>query len=188
MMTLNPLFLLLTVLWFCSEGQLLIKCRTTSTSQDRGTLPLLLIAFSAAFIIAIAASYYLPGRIAEPPRELLIVIGYILMLLGIVFRRWAIHVLAEFFTVNVTIKKNHKLIQHGPYRLLRHPSYTGFLLSMLGFGLALGNWLSIIVLGVIITPLLIYRIRVEEAALRSAFPDQYQTYAQHTKRLIPFIW
>jgi protein-S-isoprenylcysteine O-methyltransferase Ste14 len=96
--------------------------------------------------------------------------------------------LGRFFTVNVTIRDDHKLIQSGFYKYLRHPSYTGSLLSFLGFGLSLDNWLS---LAIIFLPTLfafIYRMKVEENVLSEQFGEQYQDYILKTKRIIPFIY
>ena len=84
-------------------------------------------------------------------------------------RFWSICVLAHFFTVDVTIGAGHELIRHGPYRMLRHPPYTGALMTFLGFGLALGNAWSLLVLMVPVTIAFLWRIRIEGAVLADAF-------------------
>jgi protein-S-isoprenylcysteine O-methyltransferase Ste14 len=80
------------------------------------------------------------------------------------------------------------VIRSGPYRLLRHPSYTGILLALLGIGLALGTWLGL--LAVIVLPLIgvLIRIRVEESVLIDALGQEYVSYAAETRRLIPGVW
>jgi protein-S-isoprenylcysteine O-methyltransferase len=83
---------------------------------------------------------------------------------------------------------DHQLITTGPYRLLRHPSYAGSLLTLAGLGLALGNWLSLLsaVLGALLG--FIRRIPIEEAVLQARFGAEYTAYTQRTWRLVPFMW
>jgi len=107
---------------------------------------------------------------------------------GVVFRGYAILYLGRFFTPNVTIVEQHRLIQGGPYRFIRHPTYAGTLLAFLGIALSLGNAASLIIIVVPIVAVLWWRMRIEEAALKEAFGDQYRVYMQRTKRLVPFIY
>jgi protein-S-isoprenylcysteine O-methyltransferase Ste14 len=74
------------------------------------------------------------------------------------------------------------------YKHLRHPSYAGCLLGDLGLGLALSNWLSVVIIFAPILAATLYRIRVEEQALLESFGDEYFEYAQGTKRLIPKVY
>jgi protein-S-isoprenylcysteine O-methyltransferase len=103
------------------------------------------------------------------------------------FRLWAVLVLGRFFRVTVLVQDEHRLVEAGPYRLLRHPAYTGSLLTMIGLGLAMGNWLSLAAM--VLTPLAAYayRIRVEEEALRARFGESYERYAAARWRLVPFL-
>jgi protein-S-isoprenylcysteine O-methyltransferase Ste14 len=80
------------------------------------------------------------------------------------------------------------VITSGPYRFLRHPSYSGMLLISIGAGAAWGNWLGLGVLTLMTLVGLTYRIYVEEKALLEELGDRYRTYADHHKRLIPFVW
>jgi protein-S-isoprenylcysteine O-methyltransferase len=86
------------------------------------------------------------------------------------------------------IHADHQLITTGPYRLLRHPSYAGSLLTLAGLGLALGNWLSLLV--AVLGALLGFarRIPIEEAVLQTRFGAAYTAWAQRTWRLVPFMW
>jgi len=80
------------------------------------------------------------------------------------------------------------VIEAGPYRFIRHPSYTGFLITLLGFGLSLtNNWLSLLVIMGCALIGFIYRIYVEERVLQAHLGQPYQEYMQRTKRLIPFL-
>ncbi len=116
------------------------------------------------------------------------VCGLVLMWLGIGLRQWAVWTLGRFFTVVVRVVDDQTVIDRGPYRWVRHPSYTGALLTLVGLGLALGNWLSVVALLVLPTIGLVVRIRVEERALLVALGEPYRAYAEHRRRLLPGVW
>jgi protein-S-isoprenylcysteine O-methyltransferase len=115
-------------------------------------------------------------------------IGLGLFFWGVILRWYSIWYLGRYFTVDVAIAKEHRVINAGPYRLIRHPSYTGALMAFLGFGFSLGNWLSILCLMVPIVAAFMWRIHVEERALTEALGDDYRAYMQRTKRLIPLVY
>jgi len=117
-----------------------------------------------------------------------VVVGTVVLIAGAGFRLWAMLELGRFFTVTVTIQKNHRLVDTGPYRALRHPSYTGLLLALVGLGIALDNWLSLLALFALPLIGILVRIRVEEAALSDALGGSYASYAARTDRLIPGVW
>jgi protein-S-isoprenylcysteine O-methyltransferase len=109
-------------------------------------------------------------------------------LIGVVLRWCAILSLGRFFTVNVAIVSDHRLVEAGPYRWLRHPSYAGALLAFLGLGLCLDNWAALAVLMVPVSVVFWWRMRIEEAALFETFGERYRDYMRRTRRLIPFIY
>ena len=115
-------------------------------------------------------------------------IGAVLFAAGLAIRWYAIIYLGRFFTVNVAIASDHKLIDGGPYRFVRHPSYSGALLAFLGLGLCIGNWASIAIVAIPILSVFLWRIHVEEAALLLGLGDQYRRYMDRTKRLIPGVY
>jgi len=90
--------------------------------------------------------------------------------------------------VNVAIAADHRLIDTGPYRYLRHPSYTGALLAFLGLGLCMGNWASMLVMIVPIFLVFLRRMNVEEAALLKGLGEPYREYMLRTKRLVPGLY
>ncbi len=114
--------------------------------------------------------------------------GAIFFILGLSLRWWAILTLKEHFTVKISILQNHQLVEGGPFKLLRHPSYTGLLVYYFGLGIALGNWISIaaLIAGNLIT--ILNRIPKEEAALTENFGEAYASYKQRTWRLIPWLY
>ena len=157
-----------------------------STRQDRGSYALMWILLIAATFIG-GIIHQLPiARMPLPNATFWF--GIALMLAGMAIRATAIATLRRFFTVHVTIQESHELVDKGIYRVIRHPSYTGALISFVGLGFAFGSWLS---LAIIIAAALIgfgYRIRVEEAALIAHFGERYRSYSSRTKRLIPFVY
>ncbi|MEP6908068.1 MAG: isoprenylcysteine carboxylmethyltransferase family protein [Pseudoxanthomonas sp.] len=187
----GKIFSLLILVWVSSELWLGWKRRSDDRSRmrDAGTLRLLLVTVYACVGIAVWLSYREPGHLSSIAiRVPLFWTGLGLMAGGLALRFWAIRVLARFFTVDVNIQQGHELIRRGPYRWLRHPSYTGSLMTFLGFGLALGNLWSLLVVMAPVTAAFFWRMNVEERVLAGAFPTQYPDYARQTKRLIPFIW
>ena len=96
--------------------------------------------------------------------------------------------LAAYFTYQVEIQADHRLVEEGLYQRIRHPGYLGQLLVFLGVGLALANWLSIVGLLVPVTVGFVWRIRVEEAALRVRFAERFDGYCRRTRRLIPWLY
>jgi protein-S-isoprenylcysteine O-methyltransferase Ste14 len=115
-------------------------------------------------------------------------IGIVVIVIGIIFRFIAIRQLGRFFTVDVTIREGHELMQRGLYKYLRHPSYAGSLLSFLGFGLSINNWLSMVVVILPYFLAMYVRMNLEEKVLTEQFGQQYSNYMSKTKRLIPFIY
>ena len=116
------------------------------------------------------------------------VAGIVLIWAGILFRFWSIQTLGRFFSTRLIIQERHELITIGPYKYLRNPSYTGALITFIGFGLSVGNWLSIVVL--LFTGLITYawRIRAEERMLLEQFGRTFEDYKKRTWALIPFVW
>jgi protein-S-isoprenylcysteine O-methyltransferase Ste14 len=117
-----------------------------------------------------------------------VALGEIVVTCGIALRIWAILTLDKFFTFIVGISSDHRVVQRGPYRALRHPGYAGALLALAGAGIAMGNWLSLVVM--IVGPVLALsvRISVEETTLATALGAEYLAYASRTARLIPRVW
>jgi len=115
-------------------------------------------------------------------------LGITLLLAGVVIRWAAIYTLGKYFTGVVMIKDDHRIIQSGLYKHLRHPAYTGTLVGHLGFGLSFTNWFGIAFSTVPYLVAAVYRMHVEEQALKDSFGEEYVRYAERTKRLIPKLY
>jgi protein-S-isoprenylcysteine O-methyltransferase Ste14 len=109
------------------------------------------------------------------------------MVAGIAFRQWAIAVLGRFFSMAIKVQKDQTVVDTGPYRYMRHPSYTGLLIIFVGLGLALHSWGAVLVLALIFAIVWGYCIHVEERALISQLGEAYLAYSRRTKRLIPYV-
>lgn len=174
--------------WACFEVWVNLKTWPTgSTNRDRLSRYLIIGAVGAAVNLAMAATMVHALDITFW-RARVYYLGITLMLVGLLFRWVAIRQLGQFFVPEVTIQPGQRVIDTGLYRYLRHPSYTGILLTLLGLGLVLTNGLSLLLLLGISSPALAYRIRQEEEALLEAFGDDYRRYMARTKRLIPLLF
>jgi protein-S-isoprenylcysteine O-methyltransferase Ste14 len=116
------------------------------------------------------------------------VAGLLVMWAGLAVRIWAIVVLGRSFRMTVEVDAGQKVVDSGPYRWVRHPSYTGILLLMAGLSLVYGNWPALAILLVLPAGVLIHRILVEEAVLTEVMGEAYTDYAARTKRLVPGLW
>jgi protein-S-isoprenylcysteine O-methyltransferase len=159
----------------------------TGTKQDRSTLRVIwiVIAISITASVFVAQNFRAAGL---PHGRVLAIAAVILFVAGLILRWWAIITLGPFFTVNVTIEKNHELVERGPFRVVRHPSYTGVLLAFVGLGLSFCNWAALLVILLPIGAAFIHRMNVEEGALLSALGPRYAEYMTRTKRLVPFVY
>lgn len=183
-----PSAAMLGLLYGLSEAALglLKRSKTKSQETDRSSLGLLWITILCSVAVAILSARLIPEA-ASGLLAALYVPGVPIFALGLLLRWYAIFYLGRFFTVDVAIAADHRVIDSGPYRWVRHPSYTGALLAFLGFGICLGNWISLLVLMVPITAAFLWRIVVEEAALTRALGARYREYMARTRRLVPFL-
>jgi protein-S-isoprenylcysteine O-methyltransferase Ste14 len=174
--------------WAVFELGLRVRERVQSkgaTAQDRATRILIAGAIGGAIVVALltesrASSLRIPG----PHRAA----GLIVMWLGLAIRVWAVAALGRAFRTTVEVDPGQGIVSSGPYRWVRHPSYTGLLLIVAGLGLAAGNWLALA--GCLALPLaaLLWRIHVEEAELTRVLGQPYRAYQARTKRLVPGLW
>ncbi len=181
---------ILGFLFFASELLLTISRRSRGEGgvrQDRSTLRTLWIVILASVAAGVFVATGLHAG-ALPHREFFVAAGLTLFVPGLVLRWWAIVQLGRFFTVDVTIARDHELVEVAPFSVVRHPSYAGVLLAFTGFALSLANWLAFFVLVVPIFAAFVRRMNVEEEALSDALGERYVGYMRRTKRLVPFVY
>jgi protein-S-isoprenylcysteine O-methyltransferase len=161
------------------------RAKGRSESRDRRSIWLLWVTIVGGLFTASLVSHAMPAfRLSSE----LYVYGFAIFCGGLVLRWYAILYLGRLFTVDVAIHSDHYVVDSGPYRLVRHPSYFGALLICLGLGVCWLNWISILVVLVPITAAFAFRIRVEETALLESLGEPYKVYSARTKRLIPFVY
>jgi protein-S-isoprenylcysteine O-methyltransferase Ste14 len=194
-MSLSTLWKIFYYAWFASEIYIAVATRTRrgdGNVRDRGTMLLLwIVIFTAIFSgtwVGEAQGPNLPagsilfGAPWLKPVSLLILLG------GLVLRWTAVLILGKSFSANVAIHAAQQVRKTGLYRWMRHPSYTGLLLCIFAVGLHPRNWISLLIVIVPTTAALLYRIHVEEIALREHFGQEYIDYSQETSSLIPGIY
>jgi len=188
-----PSLSLLSAVWGVAELGLAIKSfgrsggKSGSASKDRGSMFLIWgVCILCVWLGIYAANHWHGWEI--PSRRTVYLTGYGMFVFGVLFRWGCIFYLGRFFTPNVVIQEQHRLIDTGPYRFIRHPTYTGALVAAFGVTLTMGNWLSLLIIFLPVLAVVLWRIRIEEAALLEAFGEQYRGYMQKTTRLIPLIY
>ncbi len=161
--------------------------RQGSTNRDRFSRYLIIGGMLVGFMSAVSAANWLPGADILFFREQVFYAGLVLMLVGLALRWVAIRQLGRYFLPEVIIQPGHRVFDGGLYRYLRHPSYTGTLITVVGYGLALTNWASLLIMLIVYFIIYLVRIQIEEAALQEALGDEYRIYMRRTHRIIPFI-
>ncbi|MEK6894480.1 MAG: isoprenylcysteine carboxylmethyltransferase family protein [Nanoarchaeota archaeon] len=164
--------------------ELRILFRNKRSSYDKGSLQLFTI-IGYGLIIFIFLLHYLD--IGSFNIVFLSYFGLLILLSGFVLRQWSIHVLGSFFIPVVNIQKKQIVINKGPYRHLRHPSYTGLFFELFGLSFVLLNWAGLIAIFALFLPVILYRIKLEEEFLSKNLKG-YKEYMKKTWKIIPFVY
>jgi protein-S-isoprenylcysteine O-methyltransferase Ste14 len=178
-----------SILYGLFENLLNFRQRSKSIiihTGDKGSLWLLYISISIGYFLSFSLSATKTGRIYH--WDTFFTVGIVLVIIGLIIRILSILTLKQYFTYSVAKIENHKLIETGLYKSIRHPGYLGQLIIFLGISTSLSNWLSIILMMTPITIGYIYRIITEEKFLIEQMGENYLNYIHRTKRLIPMIY
>jgi protein-S-isoprenylcysteine O-methyltransferase len=181
-------FWIVFYLWIGSEFWLGYRRRLPAgaTSHDSGSRVFLISSVWVTVAAAIGLAFAFPDVAIKSGRTAIFITGLALMLAGLAFRWYSIRVLGSSFTCDVSTKPGQTVVQSGPYRWVRHPSYTGALVTIVGMLLCCLNLASLAAI-VFVAAGYAYRIRVEERALATELGSTYRDYMRRTKRLIPFL-
>jgi protein-S-isoprenylcysteine O-methyltransferase len=163
-------------LWYQQRGR-----HNRQRVMDHGSLLIGIWSVSLAIWLAGVVRALGHGHVGPLVQHL----GLALMLSGLALRGWAVRTLGRHFTVYVALQEGHQLVRSGPYRWIRHPSYTGVLLSVAGLGLALGTWSGALLALIVAYGGFIYRIALEEQVLEQAFGAEFAAYKARTWKLFP---
>jgi protein-S-isoprenylcysteine O-methyltransferase Ste14 len=182
------IFIIVWAVWFASEILLNRLFRSGESDQknlDKGTIRIIWITIGIANSMGILAAIFI--RLPVSSNIIVQYCGILIIISGMILRFVSIMTLGRFFTVDVTIRTDHKIKKDGVYRLIRHPSYTGSIISFIGFGISLNNWISLFVITVPVIIAMFNRIKIEENLLIKQFGSEYQKYMKKSYRLIPWI-
>ena len=175
--------------WCAFEAVMRVRqrLRATGPSAQDPTYFVLLLALAAAVIVAEAlgrrGGLLWPGGLVWP-----VVAGLVLIVAGIGLRAWSIATLGRFFQYQIKVQPGHQVVTDGPYRYVRHPSYTGIALVLAGVALASDDVWSLVAVAVLGGLGLVVRIRAEEHQLAQALGTEYERFAAGRKRLVPGVW
>lgn len=113
-------------------------------------------------------------------------IGFFVFIFGVIFRNWAIITLGKYYSHIVRKIDEHKIINTGPYKILRHPAYTGMIIAHVGVTVYFFNYITCSILIFLLIPSIIVRIFIEEKTLKTI--EGYKEFSKKRKRIIPYIW
>ena len=187
------LFIAACIVWNVPEmigmvRQMAKVSRKAAAVQDRGSLGILIGLQWLGLALTFLFAWLFPAAAILWQRTALFLLGIMCILLGVALRWYAIWTLGRYFTRDVAVSADQQVVQQGPYRAIRHPAYSGTLLTMLGVGLAVTNWASLVSLLICVFLGHLYRVRVEEKALSQTIGQPYIDYMRHTKRFIPLVF
>ncbi|MGA2322040.1 MAG: isoprenylcysteine carboxylmethyltransferase family protein [Solirubrobacteraceae bacterium] len=172
--------------------ELAVRLRTLvnreGSREDRASFALLYVTVATGIVGPLVIAANVRGAAIAFARWPIFVLGVALMASGVVIRAWAVVLLGRFFTNDVRVHPGQTVVDTGPYRWVRHPSYSGLILILIGLGLALGNWAALAIAVVLPTAALVNRIRVEERALLDGLGEPYRRFAAGRARLLPGVW
>jgi protein-S-isoprenylcysteine O-methyltransferase Ste14 len=159
---------------------------TVTTTSDKGSLWLLYGLITLGYVLSFSIGATKIGRIYY--WDIFFAIGVALVVIGLIIRILSILTLKQYFTYSVAKVENHKLIETGLYKSIRHPGYLGQLIIFFGISTSTSNWLSILLMMIPVTIGYIYRIKVEERFMLEQLGENYLNYQKRTKRIIPMLY
>jgi protein-S-isoprenylcysteine O-methyltransferase len=182
-------FVIVVSIWLSSEivgGRIIPNLRRGDSKVEQRKKGLNIIGVIGWEAVIVASILFAGFDITVLPGWAFL-LGIAIILAGVALRQWAVAVLGRYFTHVIGIQEGQKVVQAGPYRLIRHPSYAGILLIQLGIALALQSWGAVVVVGLSFSLAYGHRILYEERFLAQELGDSYLEYMKHTKRIIPLL-
>jgi protein-S-isoprenylcysteine O-methyltransferase Ste14 len=159
----------------------------SADSKDGGSIRVLLGGMWIALMLGFFLSFVKAGSFSRDAQLPAFILGVALMILGSLLRRWCFRTLGQYFTGDVKARADQPVIRTGPYRFVRHPSYTAGIMMFTGIGLALGSWFSFLLITIASIATYWYRVTIEERALLATIGEQYASFMKERKRFIPYI-
>jgi protein-S-isoprenylcysteine O-methyltransferase Ste14 len=157
-----------------------------STMNDKGSLWLLYVLITLGYALSFSIGATKIGRAYH--WNTFFALGMALVVVGFIIRMYSILTLNQYFTYSVAKVENHKIVETGLYKFIRHPGYLGQLIIFMGISISISNWLSILFMMIPVTLGYLYRINVEEKFMMDQFGEDYQRYQNRTRRIIPLLY
>jgi protein-S-isoprenylcysteine O-methyltransferase Ste14 len=174
-----------TVLVFLSQPELCVREARARSRDDGWSVLGIVIAGAVSQLVPVIEWGYFPGR----PSAAAAITGSVLIAAGLAVRLLAIRALGPRFTATVHVESGQAVATRGVYAAVRHPSYAGALLAVLGSAVLLQSWIGAAFGTVAMAAAYAYRVRLEERALIASIGPAYQAYRSLTRfRLVPGIW
>lgn len=177
------------LLMFLSQPELKVSEAKAKKNTDRNSFFVIFLAGGLSQIFAIIEWAYFKPIPSIIENDWIVAIGMFMLVGGMAIRVWAIETLKTFFTATVQIVKGHKVIQHGPYKVVRHPSYLGSMIAIIGSALVLEAHFSALFALCSMTYAYTVRVRAEEITLVNELGDEYRDFQKIRKyKVIPLVW
>jgi protein-S-isoprenylcysteine O-methyltransferase len=184
--TANALLVSTWGVWALLEVALVLGGAGRGGGRDAGSMRWMVLCVVVSFVVGVRLARQPDGALPDP--DLATRVGLGLLWFGLALRALSILWLGHLFNAAVVIQRGHRLVTSGPYRFVRHPSYTGAVIAAVGLGIGAGHWTTAAVFALGWLAGLAYRIPVEEQAMRLAFGRAYDDYCARTKRLVPLVY
>jgi len=176
----SVVFWAILVLYFVALLIFIARYGRKEGKKRQDPTPVIILAIVGVIVIGYARIGVLPNWLFYP--------GEVLFVVGAAFTFWSYSLLGRYLSAHVQVFPEHKVIENGPYRYIRHPGYLGQIVAFIGLGLAVQSWVALLAILVVAGGLLLYRIRNEEEFLAAELGDDYVKYMKRTKRFLPFVW
>jgi len=185
----NGIWVATYVLWIVPEI-VIGRRRPAADAQkaDRGSMIVVVSSIYLGIFLAFMAVGFVPSFTLDAQWKTMFFLGLVVWYCGMALRWYSIRILGRFFTTRVAIARGQHVVDVGPYRWVRHPSYLGGLLAVLGLGMTLTNWLSALLPVCCLLAAYAYRIPLEERALARGLGPAYSEYMGRTWRLVPYVF
>lgn len=174
-----------SICMWLTQPAVTVKETSDKKSSDRFSVVLILLMSLVSVVVPVVDWAYFTTR--QNSFGFLTVLGVIMIIIGISFRAWAVNSLGKYFTATVQIKDGHRLVKTGPYRIVRHPSYTGAFLAIIAGGVILESLTGFIISCIAMIIAYYVRISIEEKELLARFDNEYKAYKLDTKMIIPYV-
>ncbi|MBU1056499.1 MAG: isoprenylcysteine carboxylmethyltransferase family protein [Proteobacteria bacterium] len=176
------LFIGFYIIWIIAESKISKKDFHTEGKEnfDTGTCQIYAVGQGLTFLTAL----WFPSIWTQP--SVILFSSFFIFIFGIIFRLWSIQTLGKYYSHKVCKVEEHKVVDSGPYRFIRHPAYAGMIFANLGIIIYFFNWVTLFVFLIVLLPAIIRRIYVEEKMLFEI--DGYSNFAMTRKKLFPGVW